>query len=157
MPVTSKMHYSQKKMLPWLHCTRFQLTYLIHIASSTASGEPPRFLQIYFCPLFFILCLKVVDFQSLKPVEVPKLIHSKFTGYTFLCCIALAFCTMQSLYPVILIVPICLYTYQSTGKRSYISALLPVVYLLGSLLFMLYISHTITGDWSFLDATFNFM
>lgn len=84
-------------------------------------------------------------------------VSSLISGYTLLCCIALAFCTLQSLYPVILIVPVCLYKYKTSKNGNILTAILPIVYFIISLSVLLYACYIIVGDWSFVDSTFNFM
>ncbi|XP_065204794.1 phosphatidylinositol glycan anchor biosynthesis class U protein [Planococcus citri] len=83
--------------------------------------------------------------------------YSMLKGNALLCCAALALCTLQSLYPVILIVPVCLYIFKISKNRSIFNAVLPVVYFAVSLIIFLYSCHIIVGDWSFIDSTFNFI
>ncbi|XKL59547.1 hypothetical protein PGB90_000563 [Kerria lacca] len=83
--------------------------------------------------------------------------YTMLKGYHFCTCNILVLSTMQSFYPVILIVPLCLYSYRLTGKQSIMRAILPVVYFLSSLCIAFYMSYIITADWSFVNATFNFI
>lgn len=83
--------------------------------------------------------------------------YTMLTGNQILCCVALTLCTLQSFYPVVLIVPVCLYTSQRNKKNKKMLALLPIFYFVSCLLLALYVCHIIIGDWTYINATFNFI
>ncbi|XP_067002406.2 phosphatidylinositol glycan anchor biosynthesis class U protein [Anabrus simplex] len=89
---------------------------------------------------------------------------SMITGRRLPCCLSLALATLQSLYPVVLIVPAAIYiarrkTDVLLGQKSSQrwSVLLTVVTFLAALGFLLCISAQLAGNWAFLHSTYGFI
>lgn len=88
------------------------------------------------------------------------------TGRRVPCCLFLAFVTLQSMYPVVLIVPVALYIARcdlagplhqrrdTAFKRSIFFTVVTFVLLLTGLLLL---SHRLCGNWQFLGSTFGFI
>lgn len=79
--------------------------------------------------------------------------YSMIKRYRIIACTSLALATLQSLYPVVLIVPVCLYMCKGT-QRKFLSCFITVLtytLVLGGLIFL---SFTIIGDWSFYQSIY---
>ncbi|XP_021925495.1 phosphatidylinositol glycan anchor biosynthesis class U protein isoform X2 [Zootermopsis nevadensis] len=80
-------------------------------------------------------------------------------GKRLACCSVLALATLQSLYPVILLVPASIYIAKAESRRSLrcSSFILTAVTFITALHLLLYISLKLAGGWEFLHATHGFI
>nr|CAD7195794.1 unnamed protein product [Timema douglasi]CAD7398817.1 unnamed protein product [Timema poppensis] len=77
-------------------------------------------------------------------------------GERLLCCLVLAFATLQSLYPILLLVPVCIYIGRQSRStcRSVFLTTATFACLLTTLIF---VCRGLAGNWEFLDATYGFI
>lgn len=81
------------------------------------------------------------------------LFYTMVKGHRFLCCAALALSVLQSFYPIILIVPICIYNCRNSNRRL-TSILTTVAMFLAMMVSALYACYAIMGDWQFIQSVY---
>jgi len=80
------------------------------------------------------------------------------TANPMLACVSLSLATYQSLYPVILLVPLCLKLVQSSPNISYTATVSRTLGMFSTFLAcLLLLSAEICGDWSFLHSVYGFI
>nr|CAD7571292.1 unnamed protein product [Timema californicum] len=77
-------------------------------------------------------------------------------GERLLCCLVLAFATLQSLYPILLLVPVCIYIGRQS-RSTCRSVFLTTATFACSLTTLLFVCRGLAGNWEFLDATYGFI
>uniref|UniRef100_A0A1B6LCH5 Phosphatidylinositol glycan anchor biosynthesis class U protein n=1 Tax=Graphocephala atropunctata TaxID=36148 RepID=A0A1B6LCH5_9HEMI len=83
--------------------------------------------------------------------------YAMLHGNAVVCGLSLALSTLQSLYPVTLLVPACILTARSHPSHRTRRVVLLVVLFLTPLLGLLYLCHHITDSWAFLYSTYGFI
>ncbi|XP_014255286.1 phosphatidylinositol glycan anchor biosynthesis class U protein [Cimex lectularius] len=83
-------------------------------------------------------CLALTFYCMIKRLRLP-------------CCFFLALTVLQLFYPVVLLVPICIYI---DGKKGKFSSVLTVVTFLSVLSLLLFVSYKISGDWAFMHSVY---
>jgi len=82
-------------------------------------------------------------------------LHSLVRGQMVLGCVSLALASYQSLYPILLVIPLTLSLYQ---QRPSLSAVLTVIAtFLAAFSFLQLVSFQITGSWSYLNSVYGFI
>ncbi|KAF4522270.1 hypothetical protein B566_EDAN011966 [Ephemera danica] len=82
-------------------------------------------------------------------------------GWMIFCCLGLALATYQAFYPVMFIVPACMYLVQvkhpGKSEKHWPTVILTVTMFITMLVYLMFISYQITNNWAFIDATYKFM
>jgi len=83
---------------------------------------------------------------------------SLVTSNQVIACVSLSLATYQSLYPAILLVPLCLKLVQDSPNVSPINTVLTILGMFFTFLAsLLFLSAEICGDWSFLNSVYGFI
>lgn len=85
-------------------------------------------------------------------------LYSLVTSNVIFACISLALATYQSLYPAVLMVPLCLQLVHSNPNVSIVKTISSTIILfLACLSSLLFLSAEICGDWTFLNSVYGFI
>uniref|UniRef100_A0A146L6N0 Phosphatidylinositol glycan anchor biosynthesis class U protein n=1 Tax=Lygus hesperus TaxID=30085 RepID=A0A146L6N0_LYGHE len=81
------------------------------------------------------------------------LFFSMVKGNRLMCCASLALAVVQSFYPVILLVPICIYNCRNSSRR-FLSIGVTITCFIAMLSLAAYACFAIMGDWQFVQAVY---
>ena len=84
-------------------------------------------------------------------------LHSLVSGKTKLACVWLAGAAYQTLYPALLLVPLCLQVVRSSPASPLRPVINTLITFTASLTALLLVSRQICADWSFLDGVYGFI
>ncbi|KAL1130048.1 hypothetical protein AAG570_012991 [Ranatra chinensis] len=78
---------------------------------------------------------------------------SMVKGYRICSCLALGLAVLQSFYPIVLIVPVCMYISQNSYNKV-TSVILTLSVFVYTMMALLYLSYCIIGDWKFIHSIY---
>ncbi|KAI8913517.1 GPI transamidase subunit PIG-U, partial [Gorgonomyces haynaldii] len=116
--------------------------------------DPNDVATLYLLNPYSVLVCISQNIQLIESLCIMGAFYFAIKNKRYLSGLCVAIATYQSLYPIVILAPCCLFlskTRKIPVQSALAQLLLPTLFFLGGLL---YLSHLLIGDWSFLKQTY---